>query len=218
MSRALRALSVMPLRIAPLPAQTPGHAQPAEATRSPASPATSPGTEGPTAATGRSPAPAEPVPATGYRDDVRSGRRVYGRVVVGYDGSPGARLAMAVAVEEARRRDATLTVVNVWHGDPLTMLPSVRAARDDDMRRAAEEELAGATSGLELEGVRLELLTLEGNAPRRLEEVGRQADLLVVGSRGHGALASTLLGSVSLHCVLHAPCPVLVVPPERRRF
>ncbi|MGZ4617232.1 MAG: universal stress protein [Frankiaceae bacterium] len=209
MTGVLRALSRVPVPTAPLPVPTPRRTQPAEAT----SPTTSSGSTAARPATA-----AQPVPATGYRDDVRSGRRVYGRVVIGYDGSPGARLALEVAVEEARRRDATLTIVHAWHGDSLTVLPSARGARADDHRRAAEEELAGATFGLELEGVRLELLTLEGNAPRRLEEVGREADLLVVGSRGHGALASTLLGSVSLHCVLHAPCPVLVVPPERRTF
>ena len=188
---------------------------PAPAVRIPRQSATGPATE---PATGPATRPAtEPVPATDYRDDARSGRRVYGRVVVGYDGSAGARLAMDIAAEEARRRDATLTVVHVWHGDPLTVLPSAVGPRADDMRRAAEEELAGGTAELQLDGVRLELLTLEGNAPRRLEEVAREADLLVVGSRGHGALASTLLGSVSLHCVLHAPCPVLVVPPSRRR-
>ena len=213
MTRVLRSLSVMPVRAVPLPTPTPEQTQPTEATPTEATPteAIRPPTSPPATA-------AQPVPATGYQDDARSGRRVYGRVVIGYDGSRGARLAMDVAVEEARRRDATLTIVHVWRGDPLTLLPSARGARDDDMRHAAEEELAGATSGLELEGVRLELLTLEGNAPRRLEEVAREADLLVVGSRGHGALASTLLGSVSLHCVLHAPCPVLVVPPERRQI
>ena len=45
-----------------------------------------------------------------------------------------------------------------------------------------------------------------------LVEEAADADLLVVGHRGHGALGSTLLGSVGLRCVLHAPCPVTVVP------
>ena len=206
MTGVLRVQSFGPPRAAHLPAP---------AVRIPRQSATGRATE---PATGSATRPAtEPVPATDYRDDARSGRRVYGRVVVGYDGSAGARLAMDIAAEEARRRDATLTVVHVWHGDPLTVLPSAIGPLADDMRRAAEEELAGGTAELQLDGVRLELLTLEGNAPRRLEEVAREADLLVVGSRGQGALASTLLGSVSLHCVLHAPCPVLVVPPLRRR-
>jgi nucleotide-binding universal stress UspA family protein len=202
MTGVLRALSLVPLRALPLPAPAAGFVRPPEA-GVPARPA--PGRD-------------EPLPAPDFRDDVRPGRRVYGRVVVGYDGSAGARLAAELAVEEARRRAATLTVVRVWHGDPIAAPPGAGGQFADDMRRAAEEELAGAVSALEIEGVRLELLTLEGNAPRRLEEVAREADLLVVGSRGHGALASTLLGSVSLHCVLHAPCPVLVVPPTRRRF
>ena len=41
------------------------------------------------------------------------------------------------------------------------------------------------------------------------------AELLVVGGRGHGAVRELLLGSIALHCVLHAPCPVMVVPTGR---
>jgi nucleotide-binding universal stress UspA family protein len=45
----------------------------------------------------------------------------------------------------------------------------------------------------------------------------RSADLLVVGSRGRGAFRGLLLGSVALHCAMHAPCPVLVVHPQVSR-
>jgi nucleotide-binding universal stress UspA family protein len=46
-----------------------------------------------------------------------------------------------------------------------------------------------------------------------LIEQAQAADLLVVGHRGRGGLASALLGSVGLHCVLHAACPVIIVRP-----
>ena len=46
----------------------------------------------------------------------------------------------------------------------------------------------------------------------RLDDRAAGAELLVVGSRGHGAFAGMLLGSISQHCTQHAPCPVIVVP------
>ena len=51
----------------------------------------------------------------------------------------------------------------------------------------------------------------EGNPAKILLEAADGADLLVVGSRGHGGFAEALLGSVSQHCVHHAPCPVVII-------
>jgi len=56
---------------------------------------------------------------------------------------------------------------------------------------------------------------VEGHPAEVLPHTAIGADLLVVGSRGHGTFAGILLGSVSQHCAQHAPCPVVVVPPDR---
>ena len=50
-----------------------------------------------------------------------------------------------------------------------------------------------------------------GNAPRALLDASARAELLVVGSRGHGGFVEALLGSVGQHCVHHATCPVVVI-------
>ncbi len=55
------------------------------------------------------------------------------------------------------------------------------------------------------------LHVVEANPAAALIDMCRDAQLLVVGSRGHGAFAGMLLGSVSQHCVQHACCPVVVV-------
>jgi nucleotide-binding universal stress UspA family protein len=52
---------------------------------------------------------------------------------------------------------------------------------------------------------------VEGNPAQVLLDASAGADLLVVGSRGHGGFASALLGSVSQHCVHHADCPVVII-------
>ena len=58
---------------------------------------------------------------------------------------------------------------------------------------------------------------VEGHPAGILIEASAQADLLVVGSRGHGGFVGALLGSVSHRCVAHALCPVVVVPPPQSR-
>jgi nucleotide-binding universal stress UspA family protein len=56
---------------------------------------------------------------------------------------------------------------------------------------------------------------VEGHGAQALLDYVAETDLLVVGTRGHGELAGTLLGSISQHLVARAPCPVVVVPHDR---
>jgi nucleotide-binding universal stress UspA family protein len=143
------------------------------------------------------------------------------RVVVGVDGSPGARAALALALAGAARRGAALDVVAtypvtlVWTGGVPLDIPDVDAVRADTERRVRElvadvgrEESLAGIHGVATVPVRF--LTAEGRPVPVLLEAAEGADLLVVGSRGRGAIRSALLGSVALHCVTHAPCPVVV--------
>ncbi|MFI7707395.1 universal stress protein [Nonomuraea sp. NPDC049480] len=130
-------------------------------------------------------------------------------VVIGYDGSDHAMQALDWAMDEAELRKLPLTVCHAWQwpygeGD--------QAARDS-LRHAAEHVLwhgadcARASSpGLD---VRPDLY--EGSATARLEELSSDAGLLVVGSRGLGAVARAMTGSVATHTAAHAQCPVIVV-------
>jgi nucleotide-binding universal stress UspA family protein len=148
------------------------------------------------------------------------------RVVVGVDGSSGSRKALAFALEEARLRGATLHVVHAWRTPLALTLPEPSIAGysplsvEDVERLATElrekaeglvegevEEVAGDDPGLD---VRQDVF--ESDAAEALIEAARGADLLVVGSRGHGGFKGLLLGSVGQKAASHAPCPVVVVP------
>jgi nucleotide-binding universal stress UspA family protein len=146
-----------------------------------------------------------------------------GRVLVGIDGSEGSRAALAAAVDEAVRRgvevEAVITYVEADYWTDLTTLaiPAGEQIRADLEARAAHlvrKVLADRGSGV-VPAVRTEVV--EGRAGEVLVERAGSADLLVVGSRGRGTFRGLLLGSVALHCAMHAPCPVLVVHPQRSR-
>jgi nucleotide-binding universal stress UspA family protein len=84
---------------------------------------------------------------------------------------------------------------------------------DESFQRAAEQAMdetldALADSG---KGVRVERAIVEGPAAHVLVKEAKDAELLVVGSRGHGDIAGLLLGSVSHHCAVHATCPVVII-------
>ena len=139
-----------------------------------------------------------------------------GTIVVGIDGSPGSIAALRFAVEEARFRGAELRVVNAWHIPPAVYGSGWAPAPIDldEYRKLAKKALeesieeAGAASA----GVTVTPILREGQPADLLCLEAKNADLIVVGSRGLGGFRGLLIGSVSQQVVHHAPCPVVVVP------
>jgi nucleotide-binding universal stress UspA family protein len=132
-------------------------------------------------------------------------------IVVGIDGSPCGQEALQWAARQARLTHAPLRAVSSWRWPDIygyTTVPS-----DIDWEKAAGDVLRASVEGMrgEFPDVLVDLRLREGHPASLLVEEARDASLLVVGSRGHGAFAGMLLGSVSQHCVSHAPCPVVVV-------
>jgi nucleotide-binding universal stress UspA family protein len=138
-----------------------------------------------------------------------------GKIVVGVDASEGSRAALRWAFDEARLRACPLDVVTVWQYPVLTTLPAFGALPPiEDLSTEAETSLTQvlAEEGVaSTDAVAVSTVVAEGAAAAALLETATDADLLVVGSRGHGGFTGMLLGSVSQHVVSHAPCPVVVV-------
>jgi len=132
-------------------------------------------------------------------------------IIVGIDGSASAKAALDWAVGTARRRNAPLRLVNA------TAL-NIYASRWQDPTPPAQttEEVAWsllstALAALEDVDVVVEPHVGTGSPAAVLLEQAADAQMVVVGSRGHGDLIGLLLGSTSLQVAMHAPCPVVVV-------
>jgi nucleotide-binding universal stress UspA family protein len=133
-----------------------------------------------------------------------------GRIVVGVDGSDHSIAALRWAVDEGRQRHWAVHAIAAWefpHAlNPVTMM----TVQPEPFVAEAQHALEHALAAVDAAGVDVTTEVVEGTAALRLAEESRDADLLVVGSRGRGGFAGLLLGSVSLHLVSHACCPVLV--------
>jgi nucleotide-binding universal stress UspA family protein len=134
-----------------------------------------------------------------------------GGVVVGVDGSPSSVQALRWALGQARLTGAAVRAVTTW--DFPASYGWAVSVDDVDWEGAARtvleravKEAAGADATVPVEQV-----VVRGHPAQVLVEVAAGADLLVVGSRGHGGFAGLLLGSVSQHVVAHASSPVVVV-------
>ncbi len=86
----------------------------------------------------------------------------------------------------------------------------------DSVRRVAQDVVDNELDELgdEAAGIHVTRAVVEGTPAPTLLEAAEGADLLVVGSRGRGGFTGLLLGSVSQQCALHAPCPLVIVPPS----
>lgn len=134
--------------------------------------------------------------------------------MVGVDGSQPSRAALRWAAEEARFREMTLDVVLAWRHPYSTFVPAFDVPGVEELEGAARATLLDLMRGEQLaesSDPAANAIPIEGPAAPALVEAAIGADLLVVGARGMGAFRGMLLGSVSQHCVTHAPCSVVVV-------
>ncbi|MCE3555144.1 universal stress protein [Pseudonocardia sp. RS11V-5] len=150
-----------------------------------------------------------------------------GVVAVGVDASPESEAALRFAFADAARRGARLHVVAAvpvaeywggWRGTAATYTGRWPSAPEDlladaraDTQRMVDKVIA-ANAGPPVPVV---VEAKAGHPAQVLLDAARGADLLVLGHRGRGALASAVVGSVGLQCVLHAPCPVTIIRPRR---
>ena len=136
-------------------------------------------------------------------------------IVVGVDGSPGSRKALTWAAAEAATHGSDLVVLNVWEHTLLPpagsvsvsehYVPEPSQATADELLQVIKEELGSEPPVLVRPHVK------QGRPAKVLIDESANADLLVVGKRGHGGFAGLVLGSVSQHVAAYAKCPVTVV-------
>ena len=142
-------------------------------------------------------------------------------LVVGVDGSDHAHRALSWAMKEAAIRHTGLTVLAVhevaasgWTGNPITLPGDQEDV--DKIRKAVEEMVAKTAAELgQPQPSSVTVRALTGFPAHELIEASRQADLVVLGSRGAGGFTRLMMGSVSSQAVRHAHCPVVVVRHEK---
>lgn len=129
-------------------------------------------------------------------------------IVVGVDGSESSKQALRWAVRQAELTGVELVAVTAWH------LPEMYAyvSRDYDVDAANLLDQVLKEVLDPIPAVQVTPRVVEGRPASVLIDESKAADLLVLGTRGHGGFEGMLLGSVSQHCVHHADCPVVVVP------
>lgn len=133
-------------------------------------------------------------------------------IVVGVDGSASSIEALRFAAKLAPSMNAHIHAITCWHF-PYMYAGLVEAADvrryEDAARQNLDEALKKAFDGGQAPEVKTSVLN--STAASALIDRSRNAEMLVLGRRGHGGFGGLQLGSVSTACVAHATCPVLVV-------
>lgn len=137
-------------------------------------------------------------------------------VVAGVDGSAESISALGWAARYAAATGAAVRAVHAWHypgvvgGPPVGVAPDAIHEKTEQQMRGELAE-AVATVYPDKADPAIETKVTYGHPAQVLIDESKEADLLVVGSHGHGGFPGMLVGSVSIHCVTHASCPVVVV-------
>jgi nucleotide-binding universal stress UspA family protein len=140
-------------------------------------------------------------------------------IVVGVDGGDLGNEALRFALHEARLRGTRVRAVHAWSTVPVVPIAGptlVSPVEAQPLHDSAKRRLAAIVDSVAGDrAAEVERVVVEGPAGEAILEHARDAELIVVGTHAHGALAELILGSVSHHVVKHARCPVVVIPPVR---
>ncbi|NBX12529.1 MAG: universal stress protein [Acidimicrobiia bacterium] len=136
------------------------------------------------------------------------------RIVVGTDGSEHSLSAIRWALQEASLRNVPVDVIHSWHFTPMVDPMGIAIIPPtSEMQAAAKFVLDGVMKKVERDrgGVQVNEIVAQGSPATMLMQAAKDAEMVVVGRRGHGGFVGLLLGSVATQVVHHAPCPVVVV-------
>lgn len=136
------------------------------------------------------------------------------RIVVGVDGSEGGERALRWAIHEAAARGGSVTAVTAWS---WAGLDAATITGPDEARKHVEDMLGTAIVKALNDDPRVPVATevVLGAAGDVLVKAAGKADLLALGSHGHGRLFHAVVGSVAEECIRNAQCPVVVLPVPR---
>jgi nucleotide-binding universal stress UspA family protein len=137
-------------------------------------------------------------------------------VVCGVDGSPAAQRALEWALAEATYRGCRLRVITAWDWDGVEgmIAPSTAAEARSQAEIVQRRALVAALDGME-SPPEVERRLVKGRPSEALCVGGLEAELLVIGSRGHTTVHDVFVGSTSQRVIRHASCPVVVLPDPR---
>ena len=137
-------------------------------------------------------------------------------IVCGIDGSAGGQRALEWAMDEAIRRHCKLRVVTSWAWDGAEGLGASSSPADAQSHAQQIQDVAVAQVIADVDNPpEVEQVVLRGAASEGLGASALDAELLVLGSHGHGTVHDKLLGSTSQRAIHHATCPVVIVPDPR---
>jgi nucleotide-binding universal stress UspA family protein len=144
---------------------------------------------------------------------------MFGRIVVGTDGSETAAEAVRQATELSKLSGATLQIVSAFEPVPQQRLKEEVGAAPGDVqysigpREDVNTVLDGAASAAKQEGVEVQTHAREGDPADAILDVAEEvnADLIVVGNKGMTGARRFLLGSVPNKVSHHAPCSVIII-------
>ncbi|WP_307814589.1 universal stress protein [Glycomyces sp. YM15] len=134
---------------------------------------------------------------------------------MGVDGSPSSVQALRWALDQAELTGAAVQAVSAWEAHAGQRGNAQVYPDDDPAERAAvglSEAIGEAATGRT--SVEISHRIVEGHPADVLIEAARNADILVMGNRGHGRFTGALVGSVTQRCIQHAGCPVVVIRAE----